>query len=185
MCIWEWDLEDISWSDQQNKECFWMDQLHPGLHLWSSHSVISHMQKTISVLWSQELHRCLSWLLLLNWKMAGRFPRCCGERIMAVPPALRSRVAHRPYMAMQAIGGIQTGSPTDTLAKSQSCQLFLLTQQHPALRGTETKPLPEGSASEPERSWETEACLHVRYAVAEDVNWWSHYGKQYCSSSKN
>ena len=80
VCVWDLDLEDKSWSDQQSRDFFWMDQLHLGPHWWSSHFAISRVHRDcLCVLWSQELHRCLSSLLLHNWKMTGKFPRRCCE----------------------------------------------------------------------------------------------------------
>lgn len=80
VCVWDLELEDKSWSDHQSRDFFWMDQLHLGPHWWSSHFAISLVHRDcLYVLWSQELHRCLSSLLLHNWKMTGKLPRRCCE----------------------------------------------------------------------------------------------------------
>lgn len=90
-----------------------MDQLYPGPQWWGSRFPTSYIHRGLA-LWSRELHRCLSSLLLIKrWQGVPR--TSLRDTFYQHRLALRSRMAHKPYMAIQTTGGVRTITSWETI----------------------------------------------------------------------
>lgn len=126
-CIWELNLEDKSWSNQQRS----LDvPTVPMTSQWSSRFAISHGQR-ICLCYRAEnsMDVCLhdGWLIEDD-REGPKTP--LWKHITAVPPSSEITCATDPHVTIQTMGGIRARLQADMREKEQSQQAFLSSWQH-------------------------------------------------------